>query len=80
MKLILYQFDECPYCQKVQRVIQELNLEVEMRNTRKNPKWREDLIAFNGKTQVPCLVVDNKPMLESDDIVAFLREKFNAPK
>ncbi len=76
MNLVLYQFPECPYCQKVLKVIDELKVKVEMKNTRTSTKDREELIALNGKTQVPCLVIDSKPMLESDDIVHWLRKNY----
>ena len=37
---------------------------------------REELGRINGgNTQVPCLIVDGKPMLESLDIIAFLEKK-----
>jgi len=78
MNLVLYQFPECPYCQKVLKVIEELEINVQLKNTRTSSEDREELIALNGKTQVPCLVIDKKPMLESDDIVAWLRKNYAA--
>ncbi len=41
-----------------------------------NPKFGDDLEKLNGTRQVPCLVIDGKPMLESMDIIAFLKKKF----
>ncbi|MBE9536179.1 MAG: glutathione S-transferase N-terminal domain-containing protein [Proteobacteria bacterium] len=76
MSLILYQFEACPYCAKVRAAIKELAVELEVRDTRENDNYREELLAMTGKTQVPCLLIDGKPMHESDDIVAYLKENF----
>ncbi len=42
-----------------------------MRNTLE-PGVIDDLVSLTGKTQVPCLVINGEPMLESDDIIAYL--------
>jgi len=76
MSLILYQFEACPYCAKVRAAAKELGVEMEMRDTRENDNYREELVAMTGRTQVPCLVIDGRPMHESDDIVAYLKENF----
>jgi glutathione S-transferase len=81
-QLILYQYDECPYCQKVQRAITDLALQdrIELRNTRRNPAFRDELRGLTGRTQVPCLVIDGRPMLESDDIVDYLYHTYGQGK
>lgn len=75
--LELYYFEECPYCQKVLHYLRSekpsLLPNIALKNTRTDKQLREELRALNGITQVPCLVIDGKPMLESDDIVAWLR-------
>ncbi len=76
MSMILYKFDSCPYCVKVRNVVSELGLDLEMRDTRENDAYRVELLDLAGKTQVPCLVIDGKPMHESDDIVNYLKENF----
>ncbi len=81
MDLILYHFESCPYCEKVRRAIRELKVPaVEYRNIMDEPARRDELIEMNGTRQVPCLVVDGRPMLESDEIVAFLKRNFAAKK
>ena len=76
--LILYKFDACPYCKRVQRKIDELHLsdKIEMRDTRMEPEWRKDLKNRTGRTQVPCLFIDGTPMFESLDIIDFLQSQF----
>jgi glutathione S-transferase len=41
-----------------------------------DPKEMEALVTLTGKQQVPCLVVDGKPMHESQDINRFLYQAF----
>lgn len=74
MKLELYYFEECPYCLKVLRTISDLKIEVELKNTRLEQKHREFHLKTTGKTQVPCLYIDGKPMFESLDIINWLKE------
>ena len=58
----------------VLHTIQELGIDdqVTLKNIRHEPKFYDELLELNGRTQVPCLTIDGKPMLESDDINAFL--------
>ena len=72
--LVLFKFDACPYCRVVQRALQQLGLDIEQRDTRLEPRFREQLHRRTGRTQVPCLFIDNQPMFESLDIVAWLEE------
>jgi len=76
MAMILYHFESCPYCVRVRNAVKELGLDLEMRDTREKEAYREELIVLTGKTQVPCLVIDGKPMLESADIINYLKENF----
>lgn len=74
-KLELYYFDECPYCQIVLAALDETKLrsKVELKNIRKEPKFREKLVADTGRGTVPCLYIDGEPMHESADIARWLR-------
>jgi glutaredoxin len=76
MKLELYHFETCPYCRKVRNFIKENGLEskVVYYDTEKDSAAHTRLMALNSDEQVPCLVVDGKPMLESDEIIAWLKE------
>lgn len=74
-ELLLYKFDSCPYARRVMRCIDELGLEVERRDTRTDIEAMRSLRDLTGRTQVPCLVIDGEPMLESADIVRWLRQK-----
>ncbi len=74
VKLELYYFPECPYCQIVLKTIKDKKLEskVTLFNTRENNVFRERLIKDTGRGTVPCLYIDNKPMHESKDIADWL--------
>lgn len=69
--MALYYKPTCPYCLKVMAYMQDQDIEMEMRNTME-PGVIDGLVALTGKTQVPCLVINGEPMLESDDIIAYL--------
>ena len=72
-ELMLYHFPACPFCQVVMDCLGQLELEIPMRDIRLEEGARDDLIAIGGKGQVPCLIIDGKPMYESADIVDWLR-------
>lgn len=75
MKLVLYHFPSCPFCQKVFRYLDSRSdLEIEKKDIYSDPAIQKELASINsGITQVPCLVIDGKPMLESDDIIKYLK-------
>ena len=74
-ELILYGRSSCPYCLRVYRVIEELDIEdkITRRNTGYGTEWRSDLRNRTGSTQVPCLFINGEPMFESLDIIAWLK-------
>lgn len=75
MKLELYYFPSCPYCQKVLNKISDLDIKsVELKNIMENSDDRKKLLADTGRQTVPCLYIDGKPMHESDDINAWLTQ------
>ena len=76
LKLELYYFPECPYCELVTNVIQNLGLgeKIKLFNTRTNPDFAQKLLKDTGRRTVPCLYINNKPMHESKDIVTWLEK------
>ena len=80
MSLVLYYQPFCPYCQRVLRVSEQLKPPLELKNVQEDAALLEELKKLTGKTQVPCLVIDGKPMLESEDIVRWLEEQCAASK
>jgi glutaredoxin 3 len=72
--LLLYVKPGCPYCQKVQRFMDTNGIQIETRNLFEGDNLK-DLMAIGGKNQAPCLIIDGKPLYESDDIIAYLQER-----
>lgn len=76
MKLELYHFESCPFCKKVRKFIDdnEMRSKIIYHDTHKDSAALERLMKLNDDNQVPCLVIDGTPMLESADIINWLNE------
>ena len=76
MNLQLYHKWQCPYSARVRDFVDEHRLgdKIEYVEIHEVEGAQDKLAALTGKTQVPCLVVDGKPMLESSEIVQWLRQ------
>ena len=71
--LELYYFDSCPYCQRVLKVIVELNILVSYQDIYSDLNAMQKLLYITGKKTVPCLFIDGNPMFESLDIMNWLK-------
>jgi glutathione S-transferase len=71
-ELVLFGYAACPYCRRVQVAQDRLGLSVSWRDTLRDREARAELVALTGRTQVPMLLIDGQPLLESLDIVAWL--------
>ena len=74
--LTLYHFNGCPYCQLVRDFLVKEGIKVPMKDTHENPAYRQELIKIGGKPQVPCLVIDGKPLYESLDIIEWFKKNY----
>ena len=74
MKLTLYYYESCPYCRKVIRFMEKHHLAVEMKDILIEDSAYDELKKMGGKTQVPCLFIDERPVYESDDIIQWLKK------
>lgn len=73
--LELYYLPTCPYCAKVRSFIEREGIKNIAEHDITNGEELKELLRINhGNRQVPCLVVNGEPMLESDDIIEFLAE------
>ena len=72
--LVLYKMQSCPFCVRVMDFIDENGLDIKTKDIVENLSFRDELIETGGKSQVPCLIVDGKPLYESNDIIAWLKE------
>lgn len=79
--LALYYTPTCPFCVRVLRVIDQLNIDVELRDVWLDEGYRAELREARGRTTVPVLrctsSAKDRWMPESADIVRYLRERFD---
>ena len=73
-ELTLFYRPMCPYCQKVIHYIEQNNISLELKDVSGNSENHQELLTIGGKTQVPCLNIDEKALYESDDIIQWLSE------
>ncbi|MGE0791391.1 MAG: glutathione S-transferase N-terminal domain-containing protein [Sandaracinaceae bacterium] len=77
-RLVLYQFEACPFCRKVREVLNELNLDHEVKTAAKGSAKRPGLRERGGKEQFPYLIDPNTgtEMYESDAIIGYLERTY----
>lgn len=78
-RLILYDFESCPFCRKAREALTHLDLEVEIRPCpKRGHRFRDECISRGGKAQFPYLIDPNtgKEMYESDDVVEYLYREY----
>ena len=75
-KLELYYFEQCPYCQTVLSALRVTGLEgkVTLIDILEDHKNKEKLVQLTGKSTVPCLFIDGKPLHESKDIADWIHK------
>ena len=78
----LYIWNSCPFCQKVLRAAENMGLEEGTDYTiidgGPGTVGRMTVQSRGGKSMVPFLVDGDVAMYESDDIIAYLKDKFIA--
>jgi glutathione S-transferase len=77
--LELYEFEACPFCRKAREALTLLDLDaLVLPCPKRGPRFREEVKRRGGKYQFPYLVDPNtgKEMYESDEIVAYLFERY----
>jgi len=75
--MAIYQFNACPFCVKVRRVMRKHALNIELRDAKNDLTFKEELTSQGGKHKVPCLRIENASgevtwLYESKDIISFL--------
>lgn len=76
MNLQLFHKWTCPYSARVRDFIEEKKLRdrIEYIDRDENETNKQKLKDRTGKTQVPCLFIEGKPLFESDEIISWLKE------
>lgn len=80
-QLALYHSPFCGFCVRVMRVIDELGIDVELRNTLLEPARYQELVAARGRATVPVLWIQANDgsttwMPESQDIIQYLKQRY----
>ena len=79
VKLSLYHYFGCAFCQLVRRAIDHLGVEIELRDILESSECRKELVDATGRQTVPCLRVEAENgevewVHESRDIIDYLQE------
>ncbi len=72
-KLILYIGNTCPYCARVTDYLKQHPMDIEIKDVWEDEKANQELLALAGRSQVPCLRIDDTYMHESLDIIEKLK-------
>lgn len=80
-KLALYHFDGCPYCSMVRSAIDQLGIDIELRDIFQDSQYRDELVEARGRATVPILKIvspagEDRWMPESRDIVSYLQTTY----
>lgn len=79
--LALYYYETCAFCIRVLRTMERLRLKIELRNIRRVPAYRDQLLEGGGAATVPCLLIREEDgtlrwLYESDAIMNYLEDHF----
>jgi len=76
--LELYQFEACPFCERVREALDALAIDYVVRPVPSRHARRDRVVAVSGQTLVPVLVDPDrgKVVVESDAIVDYLNEHY----
>lgn len=70
---VLYTLPSCPYCDKVLKFAKKNHIPLILKDIT-NPELKKELLLIGGKSQVPCLIVKQKALYESDEIIRYLEK------
>ena len=70
--LVLYYSHSCPHSRRVLSYLKDHPKAVKLKDVYADPENKEELRTFGGKMQVPCLLIDGKPLYDDDAIIEWL--------
>ena len=79
--LTLYVRDYCMFCHRVLRTVEDLGVEIEVKNIWQDRGHEQELLQATGRGTVPVLKIkqpedDDKWLPESTDIIQYLQTEF----
>ncbi len=72
----LYTGDYCPYCVRVKRELDRLELDYEA--VRADADGREEVIRHSGQRKIPVLTIEDEVLVDSSHIIRELRRRYAA--
>jgi len=77
--LELYQFEGCPFCERVRAALDALGLDYIVRTVPRQHARRDRVRAVSGQTRVPVLVDPERGevVVDSDDIIDHLKAHYS---
>ena len=73
-ELALYYRPTCPFCIRVLGFMDRQGVTIPLIDISRDRDAAATLIEVGGKQQVPCLLIDGKPLYESSDIISWIDE------
>ena len=78
-EITLYELSSCPFCIRVRRKLEELDLEYDVIEVPRSHSSRTEVKEISGQTGVPVIVDEEHGvdgMAESRDIIVYLEETY----
>ncbi len=71
----LYTGDYCPYCRRVKKELDRMNLSYKEVNA--DADGRQEVIRLSGQRAIPILTIGDEVLVDSTHIIRELRRRFN---
>ena len=72
----LYTGNYCPYCVRVRRELDRLELEYEV--VQADADGREEVVRLSGQRKIPILAIGDEVLTDSSHIIRELRKRYSA--
>ena len=73
-RITLYTGDYCPYCMRVKKELERLNLPYEAVDA--DADGREEVMRLSEQRRIPILTIDDEVLVDSSHIIRELRRRF----
>lgn len=74
-KIKLYTGSYCPYCRRVKKELDRLELGYESVNA--DEDGRQEVIRLSGQRAIPILTIDDEVLVDSSNIIRELRKRYS---
>lgn len=73
-KIRFYTGNYCPYCRRVKKELDRLELAYEQVNSDADGRW--EVIELSGQRAIPILTIDDEVLVDSAHIIRELRSRY----